>query len=71
MEGNKYNIISFQGDNYKEIAKLKTTPEVDTEIRVFMAWKPSDVWVNIEEQELKSTERKGFTLVEWGGSQVN
>lgn len=70
MEHNNYNIISFQDECYTNIAKLTTTTDIDTEIRVYMAWKPSDIKIDIEEQELMHTERKGFTIVEWGGSEV-
>lgn len=39
MEQNPYNIISFQTDAYTNAAELKVSPEPDTLIRVFMAWK--------------------------------
>lgn len=39
-------------------------------LRVFMAWKPLEEAVGIPPQELEFTERTGFTVVEWGGSQV-
>ena len=38
MEANEYNVISFQGDNYEEHAKLNVEPAPDTMIRVYMAW---------------------------------
>jgi len=68
MQDNPYNIISFQSDVYTEAAKLDVSPKPDTLIRVFMAWKPSDSYVTIEEQELDAPDRKGFTVVEWGGA---
>jgi len=33
-----------------------------------MAYVPLENAVNIEPQELDTFERKGFTVVEWGGS---
>lgn len=68
MQDNKYNIISFQSDAYTDNAILTVTPEPDTVLRVFMAFKPSAVHVEIPEQELIPTERNGFTVVEWGGA---
>ncbi|MBE5936507.1 MAG: DUF3221 domain-containing protein [Lachnospiraceae bacterium] len=68
MQDNPYNIISFQTDVYTESAKLDITPQPDTLIRVFMAWKISDSYVTIEEQKLDAPHRKGFTVVEWGGA---
>lgn len=70
MEGNAYNLISFQTDIYTESAKLDIIPEPDTLIRVFMAWKPLDAPVDIPMQELETVERTGFTMVEWGGTRV-
>ena len=68
MEENAYNLISFQQETYTDSARLEVVPEPDTVLRVFMAWKPLDQWIDVPEQQLTPTERKGFTLVEWGGS---
>ena len=68
MEHNKYNLISFQSDAYTDSAKLDITPKPDSLLRVFMAYVPLENAVNIEPQELDTFERKGFTVVEWGGS---
>lgn len=70
MQDNPYNVISFQTDVYTQSAKLFIEPEPDTLIRVFMAWKPSDCYVDIPLQELKCEGRRGFTVVEWGGAEV-
>ncbi len=70
MKENKYNIISFQTKAYTDNAKLDIAPAPDTLIRVFMAYKPSDVRKNIPEQILSRPERKGFTVIEWGGTEV-
>ncbi len=70
MEHNAYNLISFQSDAYTDRAKLTITPEPDSVLRIFMAWKPLDAPVEIPAQELPSFERRGFTVVEWGGVQV-
>ncbi len=70
MESNPYNIISFREEDYKEAAKLNVSPSPDTLIRVFMVWSPSDKFVDIPPQKLISPERTGFTVIEWGGTQV-
>ncbi len=71
MESNPYNLIAFQYDKYTENAKLNVSPLPDTVLRIFMAWKPLEEEIDIELQELTTTERKGFTVVEWGGTQLN
>ena len=70
MEHNKYNLISFQGDVYTNSAKLNITPTPDSLLRVFMAYVPLEEAVDIEPQQLETFERKGFAVVEWGGSKV-
>ena len=67
MQDNPYNVISFQTEAYTDSAKLDITPQPDTTIRVFMTWYTSDEAVEIPAQTLVSTERNGFTAVEWGG----
>ena len=70
MEQNAYNLISFQSDAYTDAAKLTITPQPDTLLRVFMAWKPLTSAVEISPQPLTTPERTGFTAVEWGGAKV-
>ena len=70
MQENPYNIISFQTDAYTESAKLDVKPKPDTTIRVYMAWKASDKKIEMKEQKLEAPNRIGFTVVEWGGTEV-
>ena len=70
MEGNAYNLISFQGANYDEAAKLTVSPSPDSVLRVFMVWQALDAPVDVEPQTFEPFTREGFTLIEWGGTQV-
>lgn len=70
MEGNPYNLISFQSEIYEESAKLTITPQPDSMLRVFMAWKALEEPINIPAQTVAPFEREGFTVVEWGGCRV-
>ncbi len=70
MEHNPYNIISFQWDNYTEAARFTVSPEPDTLLRVFMAWKAAEEYTELTGQKLAAPERTGFTVVEWGGTEV-
>ena len=45
-------------------------PAPDTLLRVFMAWQPSERFIELPAQELSAPERTGFTAVEWGGCAV-
>lgn len=70
MEHNAYNLISFQSDAYTDTAKLNITPTPDSMLRIFMTYVPLEDAVDIEQQELSTFERNGFTVVEWGGSKI-
>ena len=71
MESNPYNLISFQGSAYTDSAVLHVSPKPDTIIRVFMAVKPLDKYIEVEEQTLTAPARTGFTGVEWGGCYID
>ena len=70
MEGNAWNLISFQTTAYTDSAVLTIDPVPDTLIRVFMAWQSLDEPVEVQPQNLTAPERVGFTAVEWGGTEV-
>lgn len=70
MEPNPYNLIAFQSGAYTDHAVLTVTPEPDSVLRVFMAWKPLASPVVLPEQVLTPADRSGFTVVEWGGTEV-
>ena len=70
MQENPYNLIAFQSDRYTQAAKLTIDPAPDTLLRIFMAWKPLDKFLEIPAQSLTAPERTGFTAVEWGGCRV-
>lgn len=70
MEQNPYNFITFQKEAYTDHARLTITPEPDSVLRVFMAYKPLEQPINMPEQTLEPFTRTGFTVVEWGGAEV-
>ena len=70
MQKNAYNLISFQGKEYTDSCQLDINPKPDSVLRVFMAYKSVDRYFEIEEQEFEPFERKGFTVVEWGGAEA-
>ena len=70
MERTAYNLISFQENAYTDSSALTITPEPDSLLRVFMAWKGLEQPTEIAPQVLKPITRTGFTVVEWGGAEV-
>jgi len=71
MKNNKYNLIHFAGKEYTDTVAMNVTPNPDSVVRVFMVYQPLEEFKFIIPQEFKKFERKGFTVVEWGGGVVN
>ncbi|MDD3302679.1 MAG: hypothetical protein PHN31_03910 [Candidatus Gracilibacteria bacterium] len=70
MQNNKYNLIHFAGKEYTDSAPLEITPKPDSILRVFMVYKPLKEYITIPEQKISTFERKGFSVIEWGGSEL-
>ncbi|MDD2476633.1 MAG: hypothetical protein PHI32_12065 [Dysgonamonadaceae bacterium] len=72
MENNPYNLITFQWREYEKIAPLAITPTPDSVLRVFMAFAPLDKPINIKAPgERNFFVRTGFSVVEWGGTEIS
>jgi hypothetical protein len=69
MENNPYNTIHFAAESYTNAYPLEISPRPDALIRVFMVFQPTNEPVKIPAQTFETPKRKGFTVVEWGGSE--
>ncbi len=70
MKENKFNQIYFAGAEYIESAPLEVDPQPDTTLRVFMLYRALSAPVELKAQPIPTTVRQGFTLVEWGGTEI-
>ena len=71
LEANKYNYIRFATlEEINANMPLNFSVEPDTLIRVLMTYKGLDKPIDIKEQTLEKVERKGFVVVEWGGTEI-
>lgn len=72
MNKNDYNFIHFLiGEEYNKYASLQISPKPDTELRIFMIWSNyTSKESTIQPQTLPSLKRSGFSVIEWGGSEV-
>ncbi len=72
LEQSEYNLIYFAEEDYTEQAELKISPQPETVIRVMMSFVPLKSPIEITPQVLPiQPERKGFTVVEWGGTECS
>ena len=67
---NKISLCSFQTKKFFDNFELNVTPKPDSMIRIFLTIKKLEKPINVKEQKLESVERKGFTVIEWGGSNI-
>jgi hypothetical protein len=68
MTGAPYFFVTFMGNKVMdEIAPLTITPRPDSIIRILMDFTPLQEPITVEGYNIKTPERKGFTVVEWGG----
>ncbi len=71
LEKNKYNYIHFSGTEFmNQEQPLEVNPKPDTIIRILMEYKPLEKPIKVSKQELKAPKRTGFTLIEWGGTEL-
>ena len=71
LEKNDYNFIRFyEKEEIDEMMPLDINPEPETIIRVLMGWKKLDKDIDIKEQKLEKVQRTGYTVVEWGGTEI-
>ena len=72
LESHTYNYIYFATeDEIEEEMPLKLSVKPDTTIRIRMIFEGLDEYREVEEQSLApAPERSGFTVVEWGGTDL-
>lgn len=69
---NVYIYFVFDED-CEAFATLDISPKPDKIGRLYMLWSPIDETVtdSFTEQEIPALDRKGFTVIEWGGAEIN
>lgn len=72
LQENNYNYIRFATSaEISDYMPLTVSPAPDNTIRILMLFSPLEQPISIQEQTLTpAPARTGFTVVEWGGSQV-
>ncbi len=71
MIDNPYNLITFQEESYTDHATLEITPTPDSIQRVFMVFQPLEEEITLPQQQLTPFVREGFTVIEWGGTELD
>jgi hypothetical protein len=68
MQDKPYYFVTFMGNQFMDgIAPLTVTPKPDTVIRILMDFKGLNKPITVQGYDIKTPQRNGFTVVEWGG----
>jgi hypothetical protein len=72
MQGSPYYFVTFMGNSTMDaLAPLEVSPKPDTVIRILMDFVPLEKPIAVQGFNIRTPERKGFTVVEWGGVRRN
>lgn len=71
LQQNDYIYVRFQTpEEIEKSMPLIISQQPDTLIRIMMEWKGLNEYINIKEQKITAVKRSGFTIVEWGGTEI-
>ena len=71
LEANNYNYIRFESaEVINGNMPLTVSPTPDNMIRVWMTFKGLEAPIEVTEQKLETPARNGFTVVEWGATEI-
>ena len=71
LQQNNYIYVRFETmEEIEENMPLIISQNPDTLIRILMEWKGLNEYTNVKEQLLNPVTRNGYTVVEWGGTEI-
>jgi len=72
LENNKYSLVQFLSEaEYDRYASMTITPKPDCVNRLFMIFQGVNTPVKTGNPALAQLDRKGFTVIEWGGTNLD
>lgn len=70
MIGKENIFIRFETKAYDKAVPLNISPKPESMQRIYMVWRAVPAGHTVKTQELVPFARKGFTVIEWGGSEL-
>ncbi len=70
LRQDRYNLIHFATTGYASRVPLQVDPAPESVLRVFMVYEPLAHPVRVTPQHFPVFHRRGFTVVEWGGTRI-
>lgn len=63
-----YKVSFLDQEVFEALAPLQVEPKPDSVLRIFMDYKPLKSFIELPEPKVEKFERKGFSVIEWGGA---
>jgi hypothetical protein len=71
LAANKLNFVRFEfNEQCNRYAELEITPKPKTIYRIYITWMSIPQELEVAGQEIEQYSREGFTVLEWGGSEI-
>jgi len=71
LASNELNFVRFEfNEECNRYAEIKIDPQPKTIYRIYITWMSISQELDLEEQKFESYSREGFTVLEWGGSEI-
>lgn len=71
LAANELNFVRFEfNEECNRYAELQIVPKPTSIYRIYITWMPIERELDLAGQEIESYSREGFTVLEWGGSEI-
>lgn len=71
LAANELNFVHFEfNEDCNRYAEIQIDPKPFEIYRIYITWMAIEQEMNVEGQDIESYNREGFTVLEWGGSEI-
>jgi hypothetical protein len=71
LSANEWNFVRFEfNETCNRYAEMNISPKPTNVYRVYITWMPIEAELNVAPQEIETIHREGFTVLEWGGIEI-
>lgn len=71
LAANELNFVRFEfNETCNRYAEIEMTPQPTEIYRIYMTWIPISEALDVQDQAIEHFSRKGFSVLEWGGSEL-
>lgn len=72
LAANELNFVRFEfNEACDRYAEISMNPQPTEVYRIYMTWMPISEALDVKDQEIERFSRNGFSVLEWGGSEIS